>query len=70
MLSDMLLTDFIQRDATCLPSPEQLKRKIILKVINTTVIVLKLQIIFLLKKNVVFQGRIATREDLEQTYSD
>ena len=28
----MLLTDFIQRDATCLPSPEQLKRKIILKV--------------------------------------
>ena len=32
LVADMLLTDMIQRDATFLPSPEQLKQKILLKV--------------------------------------
>lgn len=31
IFGDMLLTDVIQRDNTCLPSPDQLKQKIILK---------------------------------------
>ena len=32
LFPDMLLTEPIQKDATHLPSPDQLKRKIILKV--------------------------------------